>query len=417
MCEPPKVLTKFMNFRPEIFMQPRLKLSLPLEFNDLFDSQLRLSDDDFTKLVAETGREICQLKYFAHRMSAVHILSLSALSANNIQSSNMWGLYADSGKGIAFEFDFTALKNLVDGQPLNSFIDGYNQLDNCVAKIAYIKNNLTQEILDQLKKHQNFLRSEIYKTDDFNGIVPVPEVYNNFPNLAAFEIDLPSKILDEVIGNESHLLVALLDLYYYKSMPNLSHRLYKVQYHDDYNILKSKFTEICSAEPDKIELNLISDFMTHKTNNWCHEEEYRILIGEHTMQIIQSIEQRIYSKEIKSWDTAIENLKQQTNSKMEFLYFDEKLQVNKLKSPPSLNLPNNRDILITITTLPFPQKIYLGWDFDTDSKYGKENLALIQRYCKEHGITELYKIDKTVDYDSSQFRYGLNLLQNPEEIK
>lgn len=71
----------------------------------------------------------------------------------------------------------------------------------------------------------------------------------------------------------------------------------------------------------------------------------------------------------------------------------------------------------TITTLPFPQKIYLGWDFDIDDKYAKENLALIQRYCKEHGITELYKIDKTVDYDSSQFRYGLNLLQNQEEIK
>ena len=412
MSEQPHVLTKFMKFRPEIFMQPRLKLSLPLEFNDLFDSQLRLSDDDFGKLVTKTGREIGQLKYFAHRMSAVHILSLSALSAKNIQSSNMWGLYADSGKGIAFEFDFLSLKNLVNCEPLSYFMDGYNQLFDEPAKLLYLKTNINQEILDQIKKYHKFLVKEIYKTDNIDGIVTVPEIYSSFPDLATFELDFNSKSLDEIFNNSCHLLMHVLDLHYYKSMLNLSHRLYEVQYNDSYNILKSKFTEICSAKPDEIDLNLISDFMTHKTNNWSSEQEYRILIGEHTMQIIQNIEQRIYSKEIKSWDTAIENLKQQTNSKMEFLYFDEKLQVNKLKSPPSLNVPNNRDILITITTLPFPQKIYLGWDFDTDSKYGKENLALIQRYCKDHGIIELYKIDKTVDYDSSQFRYGLNLLQN-----
>lgn len=410
MSNQPNVLTKFMSFRPEIFIQPRLKLSLPSEFNDPFDSQLRLSDDDFNILASETSCNQDQLEYFAKRMQAVHILSLSAHNATELQSSNMWGLYANSGKGIAFEFDFTTLRNLVNGQPLNSFLDGYNQLDNEKVKIEYIKCNLTEEILNQIKKYHQFLRSEIYKTDNTNDIVIIPAEQIAYPELAAFEVDFDSTIFNDIVNNNSHLLMHLLDLHYYKSMPNLSHRLYKVQYHGDYNILKSKFTELCSAKPDEIDLNLISDFMTHKTKNWEFEHEYRIIVGEYTIPIIQNIEHEIKEKNITSFNDAISMLSKKTNAKMEFIYFDKNLEVKKLKSPPSLNVPNNRDILITITTLPFPQKIYLGWDFDVDSKYGKENLALIQRYCNEHGIKELYQIDKTVDYASSQFRFGKNLL-------
>lgn len=63
---------------------------------------------------------------------------------------------------------------------------------------------------------------------------------------------------------------------------------------------------------------------------------------------------------------------------MVFLYFNEKLFVKKLKFSLNLNLPINLDIILTIITLPFLQKIYIDWDFDKDSKYGKVNLALIK---------------------------------------
>lgn len=408
----PQVLTKFMNFCPEIFIQPRLKLSLPLEFNDLFDSQLRLSDEKFIKLATDTKRDIGQLKYFAQRMSAVHILSLSALAANNLQSSNMWGLYAGSGKGIAFEFDFVKLRDLVNCEPLSSFMDGYNQLNDGQAKISYIKASLAQNTFEQIKKYHKFLVTEIYQTNDPDSIVVIPEIYNNFPDLAAFEVDFHSKNLDDILHNSCHLLMQVLDLRYYKSMPKRNRRLYIVQYPDGYSTLNSKFTEICSAKPDAIDLNLTSDFMTHKTSSWSQEQEYRLLIADYTMPIIRSIEQKIYNKDIKHWDIAISTLNKQINDKMEFVYFGNELHVNKLENALQNNLPNNQDILYPITVLPFPQKIYLGWNFDTDSKYGKENLSLIKRYCTEHSIQQLYKLERIVDYDSSQFRCGSNLLHN-----
>jgi|GEM_PF-5334851 hypothetical protein len=408
----PQVLTKFMNFRPEIFMQPRLKLALPSEFNDLFDSQLRLSEEDFARLAVETGRDIGQLKYFAQRMSAVHILSLSALAANELKSSHMWGLYANSGKDIAFEFDFVELENLVNGEPLSSFMNGYNQFqsDEDKQKISYIKSNLNESILKQLRKYHRFLVKEVYKIDNTDGIVTIPADHINYPELAAFEVDFNSKNLCEMVSDSCHLLMHVLDLRYYKSMLNLNHRLYKVEYVDNYSLLKSHFIEICSAKLDQIDRSLIGKFMSHKTNNWKSEEEYRLLIADYTMPIIKSIEQKIYNKEIKSWDVVLKDLNQQVNDKMEFVYFDDELQVKKLENALQNNSSNNRDILYPITILPFPKKIYLGWDFDTDSKYGKENLALIKRYCNKHGIKHLYKLEKTVDYDDSRFRCGLNLV-------
>ena len=47
-----RVLTKFTKYRESLFNENAgLKVSLPNEFNDAFDSQLRLSDDETKKLM------------------------------------------------------------------------------------------------------------------------------------------------------------------------------------------------------------------------------------------------------------------------------------------------------------------------------------------------------------------------------
>jgi hypothetical protein len=399
----PQVLTKFMNFRPEIFMQPRLKLALPSEFNDLFDSQLRLSQKDFARLAVETGRDIDQLKYFAQRMSAVHILSLSALAADDLKSSHMWGLYANSGKGIAFEFDFIELKNFANYEPLSSFIEGFSNCSSNTEKIEYTNKNLTQNILNKIKIFNTFCITGEYPENGENQIRIIPK--DTDCELAAFQIDLKAKSLDKIVPTNTHLLNKTLENPFFITMKYLKYCLFPVIYENDFTILKSKFSELWLSNPETRDLKLVSDFMTHKTKNWESEQEYRLLVPAFSSKVIAPIDAELHKKEV-NFEDAINKLEQQVNAEMAFIKFEKEAKVTFT----AVRSINGDPVLVPIAILPFPKKIYLGWDFDTDSKYGKENLALIKRYCNKHGIKHLYKLEKTVDYDDSQFKCGLNLV-------
>lgn len=391
-----KVLTKFMRFDPKIFIKPCLKLTLPEDFNDAFDSQLRLDDNGYKELANEKYSAE-KLQYYAQRMQSVHILSLSSTKANNLTASHMWGLYADSGNGVAFEFDQKAVKEMTNYAPLSSFISKISTIRDDVQKIKYIQSNLNNKILDQLRKF-------IELANKLDG-----SSYGTTISIADGDLSpLAEALKTDIVGNaikltevkkKAYLLKEILAIEKFSSIRSLNNHFFKVQYRKSVTVLLDIFKKYwCDTADEQKNLKDISDFMTHKTINWHYEDEHRILNVAYASKIITSIDMELKENRITPIE-AREKLKAEINKNLQFINFSNEVALDYT----TISSLDNKKNILPILTMPFPESIYLGWNFNISDKYGKYNLALIKEYCKTHKIKNLYQIEKHVDYKNKIF--------------
>lgn len=155
----PATLTKFTKFYPNIFNgNGGLKISLPHEFNDLFDTQIRLNNHNLKKLALKYQLDEKMVEYYIERLQTVHILSLIGRSAINFDTSHMWGLYADNGKGIAIEFDFDELNEKVNFKSAKQFVQearlkfNYVDIQDKHTKLLdYYRDNCNEQIYADIK--------------------------------------------------------------------------------------------------------------------------------------------------------------------------------------------------------------------------------------------------------------------------
>jgi hypothetical protein len=399
-----RVLTKFMEYRPEIFCYPRLKVTLPADFNDPFDSQLRLSENDTKKLSEKYNIPIEKVLYYAKRLQTVHILSLSRKHALDADSANMWGLYAKSGKGIAFEFDY----NCVEEYNLFHLRQFYSQLNekDLPNQITYIKEKLTKQILAQIKVICSAENRYSGANEIISNVAPIhliPDYIACDEELTYFESTLSRLTIAEV-KKQAHLLNKLLELKMIKSLGNTGEFLHSVVYDKQRDILSIFEDFITTLENNQSPLDLVSEFMVTKNQIWEHEEESRILVMDVCSNIINKSnfllsELRTDSRRYVIVDEELERVR----AELHFINFSEVIKVDPIELS---HQSSGEDIgFIPKIYLPFPKKIYLGWDFDTESANGKEQLKHIKEYTRKYGI-ELCKLKKEIDYTSENDSTG-----------
>lgn len=394
-----RALTKFMEYRPEIFCYPRLKVTLPADFNDPFDSQLRLRENDTKKLSEKYNIPIEKVLYYAKRLQTVHILSLSRKHALDADSANMWGLYAKSGKGIAFEFDYNCVDYYLSNEDLKNFLSEFRKT---VDKEHYVKNNLNEALYLKILESIRAVR------DQFKRMRRFSIVFNKYPELFTDAGELLTLSYTECFNSE-HMLQFICNTFLPNSISltdliDLPSHVYTVRSkEDDTKSMYDLFSGFIEASEDKEkQYDYIEDFMTTKEKVWEHEKECRVLIYDMVVNVINKADKLLsnsnhsvknYELASKILDTATENI--------HFIDFSASIRMDVVEA----SFPNDTTLVeygfIPKIYLPFPTKIYLGWDFDTESVNGKEQLKHIKEYTRKYGI-ELCKLKKEIDYTSEK---------------
>ncbi len=418
---PAKILTKFTNYHEGIFNKNAgLKVSLPTKFNDLFDAQLRFSDDEIKKLVYEfnnlpdsnlnrwiayanennvelrknTTKTTTEeaIKYYIARLQTTHILCLNSMSAIDFNTSHMWGIYASSGKGIALEFDYAEIDNRFNYTLLKSFLLNFNTV---ASPSNFLSTSMTDSVLIYVKE---FLKESLRLRD----LTANKE-----------EVDLLAASNQEVKATTAILefLIELLNSTIFGSIGSLTNNLIPVTYNSSFDTLIGIFKTylflmLSGNGNNKIGFDLVNSFFSNKHNIWQNEHEYRIIVPNYVVQNIEKIEINNGFNEKRA------NFKRAT---MELNSFAESLEVKTLKFSKEFQLSAHIDqsnkqagAMPFAATLPYPTKIYLGWDFkvlnDKKEDITKAAKNIIMNFCKTHSI-ELYQLNKEVDYTNNRFTF------------
>jgi hypothetical protein len=133
---PPK-LTKWMVLdTPEklaTLKASKLYAGYSSRFNDVFDSQLRFSENDKANLLEQTIKLVKKLpsmnsdpraesQLFIERLieyiHGMNIASFSGLNPLDSQSNHMWGLYGNCGHGIALEYKTDDILAHINNNPM-----------------------------------------------------------------------------------------------------------------------------------------------------------------------------------------------------------------------------------------------------------------------------------------------------------
>jgi hypothetical protein len=108
------------NSKLETIKDNKLYAGFSWGFNDIFDSQLRLSFLDrielFQKIINHLSLEDINITYLDNIRTMLHLMSISCfteLDPLNLKSDHMWGLYAKSGTGICIQYKIEDIKNFV----------------------------------------------------------------------------------------------------------------------------------------------------------------------------------------------------------------------------------------------------------------------------------------------------------------
>jgi hypothetical protein len=132
------------------------------DFNDVFDAQIRMTNNYVQKLhdhlltnprvrniTSQLKKDVDLSDYFIDdmlkmilRLSSTNLTCFSSNDALLFESSHMWGLYGNSGAGIALQYSIDAIINKVSQCSI------YESAD--IFKVNY-KNNFSQEILNLYK--------------------------------------------------------------------------------------------------------------------------------------------------------------------------------------------------------------------------------------------------------------------------
>ncbi len=141
-------------------------------FNDVFDSQLRLSFNDkntlFQRIINNYSLDINRT-YLDNILTMLHLMSISCfteLDPLNLQSDNMWGLYAKSGTGICIQYKIEEIKKF---------------LISCQFQIPWIIKKVKYEDIDRTKIFEDFINavktSKSHNTDGVNKYLQLFHCY------------------------------------------------------------------------------------------------------------------------------------------------------------------------------------------------------------------------------------------------
>lgn len=402
----PKVLTKFTKYYPTSFeLEPNksIKMSLPSEFNDLFDSQIHLTKNEIKELSKKYNYAEKSIEYMIAKVNnSVHVLSLVGNSADSILTTNMWGIYANHGKGLAFEFDFKELEHRANQTPIKELMNKFEYINN-----ENYQNSMLQPEQIKAQKHKkkvehcqaqegryqlSYLRDKLEATDE-----------DKKHDTSFFDMKNDSEIKSTIDTVDNLLSITGTNNLWNNKF------LQKVSYQSDLKRLKTSFEAHIYQDlllGRKIDVNttqLLSEvtavFSVTKLNIWEHEQEYRLLTG-------------YFSN--KDWLSKSANIEKQTellrnflekNSKERYYYKFSHMLVDDI-------MDDNAGFGATeIINLPFPKKVYLGWDFDGTEKDegGKivsstdDTISKIKKFCNKFNI-ELYQLEKFVNYEKDCFK-------------
>ena len=393
----PAVLTKFTKYYNTSFLldgSKALKMSLPSEFNDVFDSQISLTKEkiQFLSKIYKMPEEL--IKYYQDKLNnLLHIVSFIANSAKNVETSHMWGIYADNGKGLALEFDYGELDNRANNTAFNELHQQFKSYD--------IKNQNSMLTNDQiLQDKENLLRNNP------NGLKALQCFFSGLESLKSdskppYFKQLCMSLKKGVIDKKSVKWFSKIC----KLHPvNENKFLYKMSYTTDYNFIPEAFEAYLQAEIIKKinkydpELNaLYLKYMKlYKTKSvaWQYENEYRLITPyfTHDGYMRDSANKRLeYQQKI------LDDFKEK-HKKLNLMCF-YKCDNNDISHAISDNVSGDGGI--QLINIPFPQKIYLGWAFDDNDNSEKKKLE-IMKFCKDHHI-RLFQLERCFDYQTNSF--------------
>lgn len=118
-CGEKKVIT-IIDRLNEIIKDCKMYMPYPDQFNDITDSQIRFAPENIAHL-AETYE--MRLEDFERHVTNYNfrnnIVSFTSLTPSKLESNHMWGLYANSGNGIALGYNLTDICELYSGEIRN----------------------------------------------------------------------------------------------------------------------------------------------------------------------------------------------------------------------------------------------------------------------------------------------------------
>ena len=175
MNKQPQDLTKWVNLSDDhnkrkkiidTIINDKIHMSLPKEFNDRFDSQLHLHEDEIKKLGEYDERKIEMVNVLLTIFEYMTLItSFSLLAPDTPESNHMWGLYARNGKDFALVYSRDDLNNEIEKKDKNNipsdrlfrekmeYLRDYNpylEFTRCVD--GYLRDNDLKILLPFMKK-------------------------------------------------------------------------------------------------------------------------------------------------------------------------------------------------------------------------------------------------------------------------
>lgn len=393
----PDVLTKFTKYYPNSFelgSKKAIKMSLASEFNDLFDSKIFLSDEEVKKYAKEYNFTEKHVDYIVQKINnVIHIVSFIGKRANQIETTNMWGIYANSGKGIAVEFDYAELDDRANQTSLNELINTFNKFDNEIYQNSLFSEEQIKQCI--LNKKINFCKTKV-------GCKALKHLYSAVKNThCGGKIDISSfNLRSETEARETVTFVNQF-VNSVKSHLAINNKfLLRVSYTPDTSYLLSAFEAnlkqtqwLYSAKLPETNMyktlnELARSFVTTKSIVWQHENEYRLVTAFYTHQdFLKPVASQSVEKSIE----CLQKFKCKNKSEPYFYaYSDEAF------SRSDDDIGGNGGV--SLINLPFPKKIYLGWDFQED----ETAINKIKEFCEYHNV-ELFKLKPYFNYETGEF--------------
>ena len=377
------VLTKFSKYYDSLFTNGKhggLKVSLSSEFNDVFDSQLYPDDEFFNKQVLTKYPELSKemFEFYLKRLNNVcSIVSFSRKSAIDVNSSNLWGLYANNGSGVALEFDYHEMDERFNSRSFNNMID-------------YVNNN------NKFYQYEN-LKNYLNNNSNFMLLINNLKAMNQTEDMQSFIKMLQSPIYEHTLN----YIIEFVKLSNLDKVQDKAH-LHEVKYTDDYlnklyigldsQLLKeSKYESEDKFYNDIIEENILN-FFINKSISWEHENEYRILdVYKYRQYYLDHLNENSTFEECKR---LLEDYIHECTNNLQFKNYND-TPYNDIQDV------YGGQFAIGCTYLPYPQKIYLGWNFSNNDI---NQITTIKSFCNNHNI-ELYELEKYTTQSLQNFNY------------
>lgn len=405
MSKDPSVLTKFTKYYPTSFeLEPNksIKMSLPSEFNDLFDSQIHLTTNEIKELAKKYNFTEQSIEYMIAKVNnCVHVVSLSGNSADSINTTNMWGIYANNGTGLAFEFNFIELEHRANQTPVKKLMRKFKYIED-----ENYQNSMLSPIEIECKKYQK--KIEHFQTKE--GCYQLSYLRAKFEATDEGK-EHDTSFFDMKNNSEIKLTVEVVNNLLLETGTNNSWNnkfLQKVSYQSDLEFLKKSFEAHLFQDlllqrqiaPSIVQLlnETTAIFSATKLNIWEHEQEYRLLTS--------GFSNRDWlSKSIKTDEQIglLDDFIKKNTTERYYYKFSH--------APVDSILDDIAGFGATeIINLPFPKRVYLGWDFDGSIKNDKgeiisstdEAISKIKEFCTKYNV-ELYQLKKFVDYENGTF--------------